>query len=151
VDELDLAPLGGGGHQVTADLADPGLQVGDDPALETVGQRAADLGVAGRVHRQEHEAHHLQLALREVLQDHAAGAGRVERRVAGDVHHVGVVEDGEEAGLAVHLLPGHRRGGPELGQQVVRGTVEEDVGVGERGHQPTSTFGRSKPSASHRA
>ncbi len=61
--------------------------------------------VAGRVHRQDHVAHHGQLLGVEVLEHHAARGGREEQRVAGDVHHVGVAQHGPVAGAVGHGLP----------------------------------------------
>ena len=68
-------------RQMRADLR---LEVGDDLALEAVGQRPAVLDVARRVHRQQHVPHHLEVGLVEVLEHHPALAGGVEVRLAGD-------------------------------------------------------------------
>src|SRR5262249_36855795 len=70
---------------------------------------------------------------REVLEHHAALARGVEVRLPRDCHHVRVGQHGEEPRLAAHVLPCHRRGASQLGEQLVRGPGDEGVRIGEHG------------------
>jgi hypothetical protein len=87
--------------------------------------------VLRRVHRQQHHAHHLERVGVEVLEHDAALARREQVRLTCDLHDIGVAQHCPEAGLAVHLLPRHRCGGTQFGQQVVGNAIGEEVWISE--------------------
>ncbi len=128
VHELDVALRRGLGHDLATDLADLIFHVRDDARLEARRDRAAVVDVAGRIHRQQHVAHHLELLRREVLEHHAALARGEQVRLPRDVHDVGVLEHHPVAGLVGHLLEVHGLRAPQLREHFVR--RRGDVGVG---------------------
>ena len=128
-DELDVTAFGGARQDLPADGPHPGLETGDRLAGEVRRQRAPVLGVARRVHGQQHHAHHGQLVGIEVLDHDTPVGGREEVRVAGDVHDVGVLEDGPAPGAAVALLPVHGLGPSQVGEHLVGRPVHVLVGV----------------------
>ena len=136
VHELDVTAFRRLGHEVATDGADLRLELADDARLEAVGDGLAVCLMAGRIHRQQHAAHHLEAVGVESLEHHAALGRREQVGFPGDVHHVVVAEHGPEARLAVaHLLPGDTFAGAQLGEFVVGDAVDEGVGVAEtEGH-----------------
>ena len=128
VHELDVLAFRGLGHDLPADGADLTFHVRDHTSLEPRGDGAAVVDVAGRVHRQQHVAHHLELRLLEVLEHHPALARREELGLARHVHEVGVLQHHPITGFACHLLEVDGLRPPELGEDLVR--WRRDVGVG---------------------
>ena len=130
VHELDLRPeLAGLGHDVAAQFADLLLELADSARLEARDHRLAVVRVARRIHRDEHVARHREAFRRRVLEHDAALARREQVRLVRDVQHVGMGEHGVEARLAVHVLPHHGLGAPQLGEKLVRRPVGKRVGI----------------------
>jgi len=88
VHELDLAAFGADVQDAPTDLADAILEPGHGTGLEVRGGVAAQLGVTGRVHHQEHVLGLLQLLRRQVLEHDPADLSRVQTRFPGDFDHV---------------------------------------------------------------
>ena len=103
----------------------------DDTRLEPRRDGTPVVDVTRRIHREEHHAHHLELLGREILEHDSAGTRREQVGFARDMHDVGVPQHRPVARLAAHLLPVHGLGAAQLGELLVRRTLDVGVGVGE--------------------
>ncbi len=128
VHEVDLAAIAHAVKDRAANRADARFELTDHARLEVRHEVVAELDVAGRVHREDHVAHHRELLGREVLEHHAALRGREQHRVFGDVDDVGVLEDRPVAGFARHVLEVDRLLTPQALEHGVGRPVDVAVG-----------------------
>ena len=137
LDDVDGAASGNGGHDRPADRPDARLHGPDRRRLEALHQRPTMPEVAGRVHRQQHVAHHRQLLRRQVLQHDTALLRREQVRLRRHPDHVGVGQHRPVARLRGHLLPVHRLRPAQFGEHLVRRPADVRIGRGQvgRGHQ----------------